>query len=225
MNKLIAVSFLGLFGLNVQAQQLNTGIDSLSYALGKDIARSVKSMDIAIKPELLSQSLLEALQGKESLFNENEAQQVIRQILMTAQEEKNAALKKVSADFMENNKKNQGVIVDPSGVQYVVLQEGSGAKPTSSDTVMVHYAGKLADGSTFDSSYDRGEPISLSLDRVIKGWQIALPMMAVGAKYRFFIPYELGYGERGSGSIPPFSSLIFDIELLDIKKKQEIEIQ
>lgn len=225
MNKLIAFLFFGLFGLSVQAQQLSNGIDSLSYALGKDIARSVKSMGIDVNAELVSKALLEALQGKESLFTESQAQQVIRQKLMEAQEAKNAIAKQVSAEFMENNKKNKGVVVDSSGLQYIVLQEGSGDKPTSDATVKVHYAGRLTDGSTFDSSYDRGEPISLSLDRVIKGWQIGLPMMSVGSKYRFFIPHELGYGERGSGKIPPFSSLIFDIELLDIEEGQSIEVQ
>lgn len=224
MNKSAAILFFSLLGMGVQAQQLPTGVDSLSYALGKDIARSVKSMGIDLNAELVSQSLLDALKGKESLFTEPEAQQVIREKLMEAQAAKNAVAKQASIDFMENNKKNEGVIVDSTGVQYIILEEGTGSKPTSGATVKVHYAGRLTDGTTFDSSYDRGEPISLSLERVIKGWQIGLPMMSVGAKYRFFIPYHLGYGERDSGQIPPFSNLIFDIELLGIQAEQTDEI-
>lgn len=225
MNRLSTILFFSLLSLGVQAQQLSNGVDSLSYALGKDMARSVKSMDIDVNAELISQSLLDALLGKGGVFTETEAQQVIRQKLMEIQEAKNAVAIQAGAEFLENNKSNEGVIVDSTGIQYRVLQEGSGAKPAPDATVKVHYAGKLTDGTTFDSSYDRGEPVSLSLGRVIKGWQIGVPMMSTGAKYRFFIPYTLGYGERGSGAIPPYSTLIFDIELLDIEGEPSHEIQ
>src|SRR5690606_4298110 len=120
-----------------------------------------------------------------------------------------------SSDLMQSK---PGVQSTPEGVLYEILTPGEGRKPTASDEVKVHYAGYLIDGTKFDSSYDRGEPIVLNLNKVIKGWTIALPLMNVGAKYKIYIPYELAYGERGSGRIPPYSTLIFEIELLDIIK-------
>ncbi|MCL7986976.1 FKBP-type peptidyl-prolyl cis-trans isomerase [Sphingobacterium sp. lm-10] len=219
--KIIAgASLLCLFALNSSAQKLQSGADSLSYALGQDIARSIKSIGVPINATIVSESLTKALQGEEGLFGEQEVQQIIRQQLMAAQEAKAAVFKEKSNRFFEDNKKNDGVVVDSSGIQYLVLQPGTGEQPTKEDEVTVHYIGKLIDGSTFDNSYDRGEPITFGLDGVIPGWQIALPLMKKGAKYRFFIPYDLAYGERGSGAIPPFSTLIFDIELLNITPKE-----
>lgn len=219
--KIIAgAAFIGLFALNSSAQQLQSGADSLSYALGQDIARSIKSIGVPINAQIVSESLSKALAGEASLFGEQEVQQIIRQQLMAAQEAKSAVFKEESERFFAENKKQAGVVVDSSGIQYVVLQPGTGEQPTKEDEVTVHYIGKLLDGSTFDNSYDRGEPITFGLDGVIPGWQIALPLMQKGAKYRFFIPYNLAYGERGSGKIPPFSTLIFDIELLGITPQE-----
>jgi len=121
--------------------------------------------------------------------------------------------------FFENNKKKEGVIVLPSGVQYEILSAGTGEKPKSDDEVTVHYKGTLLDGTQFDSSYDRNTPFVTSLNNVIQGWKEGVPLMPVGSKYRFYIPYQLAYAERGQGSsIPPYSGLIFDIELLKVSQ-------
>lgn len=220
--KIIAGSaFIALFALNTSAQQLQSGADSLSYALGQDIARSIKSIGVPVNAKIVSESLSKALAGEASLFGEQEVQQIIRQQLMAAQEAKTAIFKEESNRFFAENQKKEGVVADSSGIQYMVLQPGTGERPTKEDEVTVHYIGKLLDGTTFDNSYDRGEPITFNLDGVIPGWQIALPMMQKGSKYRFFIPYNLAYGERGSGAtIPPFSTLIFDIELLGITPQE-----
>ncbi len=221
MKIITGIAFLGLFALNTSAQQLHSGADSLSYALGQDIARSIKSIGVPVNADIVSESLTKALQGEPSLFEEQEIQQIIRQQLMAAQEAKSAILKAESDQYFVENQKKEGVVVDSTGVQYIVLEPGHGAQPAPDDEVTVHYIGKLIDGTTFDNSYDRGEPITFELGGVIPGWQIALPMMKKGAKYRFFIPYHLAYGERGSGTtIPPFSTLIFDIELLNITPKE-----
>ena len=124
---------------------------------------------------------------------------------------------KESESFLEENSKREGVKVTESGLQYEVITEGSGPKPTAEDKVKVHYTGTLVNGTKFDSSVDRGEPIEFALNGVIAGWTEGLQLMPVGSKYRLFIPYELGYGTRGAGQdIPPFAALIFDVELLDI---------
>ena len=120
--------------------------------------------------------------------------------------------------FLENNLKEEGVKVTQSGLQYKVIEAGSGAKPGATDTVEVHYRGTFIDGKQFDSSYDRGQTIEFPLNRVIAGWTEGVQLMSIGANYRFFIPFHLAYGERGApGAIPPFSTLIFDVELVSIK--------
>jgi FKBP-type peptidyl-prolyl cis-trans isomerase FkpA/FKBP-type peptidyl-prolyl cis-trans isomerase FklB len=154
-------------------------------------------------------------------LKDEEREGVIRAGLMKIQEEKNAGLKKASQDFLDQNKKKPGVKVTPEGVQYEVLKEGEGLKATLEDTLIVHYVGKIYTGEQFDSSYDRGEPLELNLKSMIEGWKIGIPLMNKGSKYRFFIPHSLGYGERASGPIPAYSTLIFEVELLDIKSPNE----
>lgn len=121
--------------------------------------------------------------------------------------------------FLADNKKRDGVQETASGLQYEVITMGTGAKPTAVDMVKVHYTGKLLDSTTFDSSVDRGEPVEFGVNQVIQGWQEGLQLMPVGSKFKFYIPYELAYGEQGTGPIPPFSTLVFDVELLDIVKQ------
>ena len=127
---------------------------------------------------------------------------------------------KEGQDFLEQNKKRAGVQTTASGLQYEVLTAGTGVKPLATDSVLVHYKGTLLNGKQFDSSYDRGEPISFPLNRVIPGWTEGVQLMPAGSKYKFFIPYNLAYGERGAGQdIPPYSTLIFEVELLKVNGK------
>ena len=132
--------------------------------------------------------------------------------------EKGKAAKQDGEKFLAENGKKEGVITTASGLQYQVLREGNGQSPKATDTVECHYEGTLIDGTKFDSSYDRGQTATFPLNQVIAGWTEGLQLMKEGGKYRFFIPYELGYGERGAGaSIPPFSTLVFDVELVSVK--------
>ena len=127
-------------------------------------------------------------------------------------------MKEEGQKFLEENSKKEGVVTLPSGLQYQVLREGNGKKPKATDQVECHYEGTLINGTKFDSSYDRGQTATFPLNQVIAGWTEGLQLMQEGAKYRFFIPYNLGYGERGAGqSIPPFATLIFDVELIAVK--------
>ena len=137
-------------------------------------------------------------------------------------EKRNAELKKPGEEFLASLKSNPAVKATPEGVLYEVLVEGTGSQPKATDEVKVHYAGYLINGEKFDSSYDRGEPINLRLNQVIEGWKIAVPLMKVGSKYKLYVPYNLAYGERDSGKIPAFSTLIFEIELLDIIQPDEV---
>uniref|UniRef100_UPI0033406411 FKBP-type peptidyl-prolyl cis-trans isomerase n=1 Tax=Parapedobacter defluvii TaxID=2045106 RepID=UPI0033406411 len=139
-----------------------------------------------------------------------------------AREKMDAQLKQKADAFMESNKAKPGIVTTGSGLQYEVIREGTGEKPAITDTVTVHYKGQLSDGNVFDSSYDRGEPATFTLDRVIKGWQEGIQLMSQGAQYRIYIPSDLGYGERGAGQdIPPYSPLIFEVELILVKKGVE----
>ncbi len=129
---------------------------------------------------------------------------------------KNAVIK-IGKTFLDENSKKDGITVTPSGLQYEVIKEGNGDKPADTSKVLAHYEGTLIDGTKFDSSYDRGEPSEFPLNQVIAGWTEGLQLMGVGSKYKFYIPYNLGYGERGARTIPPYSTLIFTVELIDIK--------
>ncbi len=201
---------------------LSSAQDSLSYALGVDIARSLKSSNFEIDLDVLSKALTASYQGKEVLFNEEQVTTVIQRNIRMMMEKRGAELRKPGEEFLAALKNKSTVKSTPEGVLYEVLVEGTGSQPNSNDEVKVHYAGYLINGEKFDSSYDRGEPINLNLNQVIEGWKIALPLMKVGAKYKLYIPYNLAYGERDTGKIPPYSALIFEIELLDIIKPDEV---
>ncbi len=202
---------------------LKDGKDSLSYALGMDIARSLKSSGFEVDLSTLSKGLEAAYQDKQPLLAEEQVGTIIQKNFQAAMEKRNAALKKPGEEFLAALKSNPAVRSTPEGVLYEVLVQGEGAQPQSTDEVSVHYAGYLIDGKKFDSSYDRGEPITFSLNQVIEGWKIAVPLMKVGSKYKLYIPYHLAYGERGQRDIPPFSTLVFEIELLDIIKPDAVQ--
>lgn len=201
-----------------RAQVLKSASDSVSYALGIDVGSSLASNGVSIIPESFLKGLNDGVQGSSRLIGQEEGIRIIKAAFAKAAEEKASLMKKEETTFFESIKNKAGVQHLSDGLYYEVLKEGSGAKPTATDEVTVHYKGALANGKVFDSSYDRGEPIDLGLDRVIRGWQLGIPLMSVGAKYRLYIPSELGYGERGAGGdIPPYSALVFEIELLGIK--------
>jgi FKBP-type peptidyl-prolyl cis-trans isomerase FklB len=164
-----------------------------------------------------AQAVKDVFAGKASL-SDSEAQQAIESFFAQKAEEQGKEAKASGADFLAENGKKEGVITTASGLQYQVLREGNGKKPKATDQVECHYEGTLIDGQVFDSSYRRGETATFGLNQVIAGWTEGLQLMQEGAKYRFFIPYNLAYGERGAGqSIPPYATLIFDVELIAVK--------
>ncbi|MBF1576395.1 MAG: FKBP-type peptidyl-prolyl cis-trans isomerase [Hoylesella shahii] len=201
-------------------------MDKLSYALGLSIGRQLSQMGVAeLNAGDFAQAVKDMIDGKESQIPTNEAQQLLGEYFRQQEEkqraeaaEKYKGAKSEGEKYLTENAKKDGVITLPSGLQYQVLQEGNGKSPKATDKVVCHYEGMLVDGTMFDSSIQRGEPATFPLNGVIAGWTEGLQLMKEGAKYRFFIPYQLGYGERGAGaSIPPFATLIFDVELIEVK--------
>lgn len=201
-------------------------MDKLSYALGLSIGRQLSQMGVAeLNAGDFAQAVKDMIDGKESQIPTNEAQQLLGEYFRQQEEKQRAeaaeeykGAKSEGEKYLTENAKKDGVITLPSGLQYQVLQEGNGKSPKATDKVVCHYEGMLVDGTMFDSSIQRGEPATFPLNSVIAGWTEGLQLMKEGAKYRFFIPYQLGYGERGAGaSIPPFATLIFDVELIEVK--------
>lgn len=200
-------------------------MDKVSYALGIGIGRQLFQMGAAdLNIDDFAQAIKDVIAGDLKL-GDAEAQQIVQEFFAKQEEkqkaeaaEKGKAAKQDGEKFLAENGKKEGVITTASGLQYQVLREGNGQSPKATDTVECHYEGTLIDGTKFDSSYDRGQTATFPLNQVIAGWTEGLQLMKEGGKYRFFIPYELGYGERGAGaSIPPFSTLVFDVELVSVK--------
>ena len=200
-------------------------MDKLSYALGLGIGQQLSQMGASdISAEDFAQAIKDVLEGNELKVSHREAQTIVQdyfqkqeQKLQAQRAEAGKAHKEAGEKYLAENAKKEGVITLPSGLQYQVLKEGNGKKPTAKDTVQCHYEGFLIDGTVFDSSIQRGEPATFPLQQVIAGWTEGLQLMQEGAKYRFFIPYRLVYGEGGAGnSIPPFAALIFDVELIQV---------
>ena len=193
-------------------------MDKISYALGLGIGQQLKSMNIEnFNVQDFTQSICDVLTGAEPAISHREAQTLLNEYFdRQARKQAEGAIAEGKV-FLEANAKKEGVTVTKSGLQYQVLREGTGRSPKSTDKVRCHYEGTLIDGTVFDSSYRRGEPADFPLNGVIPGWTEGVQLMKEGAKYRFFIPYLLGYGERGAGSsIPPYSTLIFDVELVKV---------
>ena len=200
-------------------------MDKLSYALGLGIGQQLAQMGANnLNVDDFAQSIRDVLEGHELKMKHQEAQQIVQQYFMEQEQKMNAKMaeagKKAKAEgeqYLAENQKKEGVVTLPSGLQYQVLKEGNGKKPTAKDQVKCHYEGFLIDGTVFDSSVQRGEPAVFGLQQVIAGWTEGLQLMQEGAKYRFFIPYRLAYGEGGAGQmIPPFAALIFDVELIEV---------
>ena len=193
-------------------------MDKVSYALGLGIGRQLTDMGAKdLNIDDFAQAIKDVFASKTSL-TDSEAQQAVQDFFQRKAEEQAGAAKAEGEAFLAENAKKEGVVSLPSGLQYQVLREGDGRKPAATDQVECHYEGTLINGQVFDSSYQRGQTATFGLNQVIAGWTEGLQLMQEGAKYRFFIPYHLAYGERGAGqSIPPFATLIFDVELVKVK--------
>ena len=206
---------------NVYAVKIETDLEKLSYSMGIFFGKSVNRQEMEIDIPAFMQAVEDVLNNAEKKLTDDEMQKIINVYQKKEKEEqitKSTNSKVDGEKFLAENRSNDGVIVLASGLQYKIIKNGEGKKPLIDSRVIVHYRGTLIDGTEFDSSYARGEPIELGLNQVIKGWQETLQLMSVGSKWQVFIPSELAYGERGAGrSIEPNSTLIFDIELLSIK--------
>jgi FKBP-type peptidyl-prolyl cis-trans isomerase len=206
----------GITGTKVKSDE-----DSLAYALGLASYFYYQGDSIDIDPVLFAKGMIDSKNGKNTL-DETTAQGFIMGYMQKRQADQMKEMYGKNIDegekFLSENKTREGVTETASGLQYEVITMGTGEKPTAEQTVKVHYTGTLLDGTKFDSSVDRGEPAEFGVNQVIKGWQEAIQLMPVGSKFKFYIPYELAYGESGTGPIPPYSTLVFEVELLEIVK-------
>lgn len=193
-------------------------MDKVSYALGMSIGHQLQQMNATdLNIDDFAQAITDVFNGDAKL-SDAEAQAAVQDFFSRKAEEQAKVAKAEGENFLAENAKKEGVKTLPSGLQYKVLREGDGRKPSATDKVECHYEGTLINGEVFDSSYRRGETATFGLNQVIKGWTEGLQLMQEGAKYRFFIPYNLAYGEHGAGqSIPPYAALIFDVELIKVK--------
>ena len=203
-------------------------MDKLSYALGIGIGSQLAGMGAKeLNIDDFAQAIKDVISGSELKVDNAEAQTLVQNFFQEQEAKQQAAAaeagkaaKAAGEAFLAENGKKDGVVTLPSGLQYQVLKEGDGKKPSATDQVVCHYEGTLIDGTVFDSSYQRNQPATFGLNQVIAGWTEGVQLMQEGAKYRFFIPYNLAYGERGAGAqIPPFAALVFDVELIEVKKQ------
>ena len=201
-------------------------MDKLSYALGIGIGSQLAGMGAKeLNIDDFAQAIKDVISGSELKVDNAEAQTLVQNFFQEQEAKQQAAAaeagkaaKAAGEAFLAENGKKDGVVTLPSGLQYQVLKEGNGKKPSATDQVVCHYEGTLIDGTVFDSSYKRNQPATFGLNQVIAGWTEGVQLMQEGAKYRFFIPYDLAYGERGAGAqIPPFAALVFDVELIEVK--------
>jgi len=200
---------------------IKTESDSLSYAIGVNMGYNIKNSKIDdINVLAVANGLIDVKDGKKDVMTSEKSIQIIQKFLAKQQAKVGQKNLEEGKKFLEENAKKEGVVSDASGIQYKMIQDGTGAFPTENDVVKVQYKGSLTDGTEFDSSYKRNQPAEIPLNGVIKGWSIGLQKMKVGSKYTLWIPAELGYGERGTGPIGPNQVLIFEIELLEIVKQQ-----
>jgi FKBP-type peptidyl-prolyl cis-trans isomerase FklB len=206
-------------GTSAPKPLLKNGLDSLSYAIGVNIGTNMKMQGIETMNYItLNKGIADALKGNKPLMDENTCNMTIQQKLQEYMSKKSNVVKEEGKKFLENNKKQPGIVVLPSGIQYKILTQGNGVKPTLEDTIKVHYKGTTLDGNIFDDSYSRGEPIEFPLGGLIEGWKQVLVLMPVGSRWQLFIPSEYAYGDIGAGAnIPGGATLIFELELLDVK--------
>ena len=193
-------------------------MDKFSYAIGLGIGQNLLSMGAqGINVEDFAQAIADVLNRKETAISHNEAREIVNKYFAELEEKMNAENIEKGKAFLAENAKKEGVVTLPSGLQYEVITEGNGKKPSATDRVKGHYEGTLIDGTLFDSSIKRGQPAVFGVNQVIKGWVEALQLMGEGSKWRLYIPSELGYGAQQAGEmIPPHSTLIFDVELIEV---------
>jgi FKBP-type peptidyl-prolyl cis-trans isomerase FklB len=196
-----------------KSPQLKDQNDKVSYSIGVNIGMNLSKAKVSVNPEILAAGIKDAIAGKPQLTDEQR-----KDVMTTFEKDMQQKQKALGEKFLEENKKKEGVKTTASGLQYKVIKEGSGPQPKATDVVTVNYRGTLIDGTEFDSSYKRGEPATFPLDRVIKGWTEGVQLMKVGSKFQLFVPPNLGYGDRAvSPDLPANSTLIFEVELLNVK--------
>ena len=200
---------------------LKTTLDSVSYVMGEIAAYNLSQQglgDVKVNDAAFLRAMKDILGKKPTLIDDVAANALMTNYMTKLQADKNKGTIEEGRKFLAQNKTKPGVKTTPSGLQYEVITEGQGIKPTLVDTFVAHYRGTLLNGTEFDASYNRGQPLTYPLKSVIAGWQEGLQLMSVGSKYKFWIPYELAYGPMGQGQIPGGAMLIFELELLDVKK-------
>lgn len=194
-------------------------MEKVSYALGMNIANSILASGVKdLNIDEFAKAVKAVLAGEETSMSVADSQATLQEYFTKLQEEQSTAFKAEGEAFLAENAKKDGVVTLASGLQYKVIKAGNGKSPKASDSVECHYEGRLIDGTKFDSSYDRGETATFGVTQVIAGWVEALQLMKEGDKWQLYIPYNLAYGERGAGAqIPPFATLVFDVELVKVK--------
>jgi FKBP-type peptidyl-prolyl cis-trans isomerase len=196
--------------------------DSASYALGRNIGSSLKSQGFDLSKlnrTLLNAAITDLINDKNPQIDDASGNMVLTKYFNLLKEEKAKETQQASESFLRQNKLRPGVITTASGLQYEVITQGTGPMMTAVDTFVCHYRGTLVNGEEFDASYNRGKPLIMAVTDVIRGWTEGLLLMPVGSKYKFYIPSQLGYGMMGQGKIPPAAALLFEVELLDIKRR------
>ncbi|WP_300665297.1 FKBP-type peptidyl-prolyl cis-trans isomerase [Fluviicola sp.] len=199
---------------------MSQDIQAVSYCIGLSVADSLLQQDLGgIDPTVMAEAISDVFQGKTMKYSPDQANEIIQKYIQEITTSKFEVYKTEGEDFLAENAKKEGITTTDSGLQYEVIEQGTGAKPKNTDTVNVHYHGTLIDGTVFDSSITRGIPATFGVHQVIKGWTEALQLMPVGSKYRLYIPQDLAYGAHPhpGGAIKPFMALVFDVELLGIE--------
>ena len=215
-----AFAFTNNSNETVKKIKMKNELDSVSYSLGVNIANNLRDQGMTeINSDLMASAISHVFEGADLAIEEQKTGEILNSYFQKLQVEKEKELRKAGEDFLAENKSKEGVVTLPSGLQYMVMKEGTGPKPTLTDKVTTHYHGTTIDGKVFDSSVERNQPASFPVNGVIKGWTEALQLMSVGSKWKLFIPSDLAYGARGAGpKIGPHSTLIFEVELLSIDK-------
>jgi FKBP-type peptidyl-prolyl cis-trans isomerase FkpA len=227
------ISSVAMVGCNKEAAKqdevakLETLEQKVNYIVGQNMALNLQQSGLTLEPEAFAQGLRDVRNGAESRLTDEEKEVVMQTFQEQAMAKHEEELRKLSDTnlaegqaYLEANKAKEGVQVTDSGLQYRVITEGEGVKPSETDTVTVHYSGKLIDGTEFDSSYARGEPVNFPVNGVIAGWTEALQLMPQGSKWELVIPSDLAYGPGGNGPIPPNAVLVFEVELLEVKASE-----